>query len=56
MSGAVRLANSLKDNGVDIPISFVGSHVQALPYKVLNEEPNIDNFYKRGSLLTLEYS
>ena len=42
MSGAVRLTNSLKENGVDIPISFVGSHVQALPYKVLSEEKNID--------------
>ena len=38
MSGAVRLTNSLNENGVDIPISFVGSHVQALPYKVLSEE------------------
>jgi anaerobic magnesium-protoporphyrin IX monomethyl ester cyclase len=42
MSGAVKLANLIKESGVDIPISFVGSHVQALPYKVLSEEPNID--------------
>ena len=42
MSGAVKLANLLKERGVDIPISFVGSHVQALPYKVLSDEPNID--------------
>ena len=47
MSGAVRLANSLKDNGVDIPISFVGSHPEALPYKVLNEEPNIDIIFTK---------
>ena len=45
MSGAVRLANAIKENGVDIPISFVGSHVQALPYKVLNEEPSICLLY-----------
>ena len=34
MSGAVRLANALKKQNVKIPISFVGSHVQALPYEV----------------------
>ena len=42
MSGAVKLASLIKDKGINIPISFVGSHVQALPYKVLEEEPNID--------------
>ena len=53
MSGAVRLANSLKDTGVDIPISFVGSHVQALPYKVLNEEPNIDIIFTNEGVYSL---
>ena len=42
MSGAVRLAKLLKDGGLETPISFVGSHVQALPYKVLDEERDID--------------
>tara|TARA_Y100000593_G_C4313662_1_gene339665 strand:- start:1174 stop:2706 length:1533 start_codon:yes stop_codon:yes gene_type:complete len=53
MSGAVRLANHLKASGVDIPISFVGSHVQALPYKVLNEEPNIDIIFTNEGVYSL---
>ncbi len=61
MSGAVRLVNALKENGVKIPISFVGSHVQALPYKVLSEEPNIDiiftneGVYSLWNILKLDY-
>jgi radical SAM superfamily enzyme YgiQ (UPF0313 family) len=43
----------LKDNDVDIPISFVGSHVQALPYKVLNEEPNIDIIFTNEGVYSL---
>ena len=53
MSGAVRLANAIKENGVDIPISFVGSHVQALPYKVLNEEPSIDIIFTNEGVYAL---
>ena len=53
MSGAVRLANAIKENGIDIPISFVGSHVQALPYKVLNEEPSIDIIFTNEGVYAL---
>ena len=53
MSGAVKLANLLKEKGVDIPISFVGSHVQALPYKVLSEEPNIDIIFTNEGVYSL---
>lgn len=53
MSGAVRLANLLKECGVEIPISFVGSHVQALPYKVLDEEPNIDIIFTNEGVYSL---
>ncbi len=42
MSGATLLARALKDEGIDIPISFVGSHMSALPLKVLEDEPAID--------------
>lgn len=42
MSGAVRLSNYIKDQGINIPISFVGSHVQALPKQTLKKEPSID--------------
>jgi len=42
MSGATRLANFLKNNNCGIPISFVGSHVQALPKETLQKEKGID--------------
>jgi len=53
MSGAVKLANLLKERGVNIPISFVGSHVQALPYKVLYEEPSIDIIFTNEGVYSL---
>jgi len=42
MSGATRLASFLKNNNCVIPISFVGSHVQALPKETLQKEKSID--------------
>ena len=42
MSGAIRLAKYLKTKDLKIPISFIGSHVQALPKKTLQEETSID--------------
>jgi len=49
MSGAVRLSgylkdkwNSLRPQSAQAPISYVGSYVQALPLKALEEEPSID--------------
>ncbi len=42
MSGAVRLAEHLKQNGITAPIGFVGSHVQALPLQTMEKEPSID--------------
>jgi len=42
MSGAVKLSNFLKKEDIKIPIVYVGSHVQALPLKTLNEEDSID--------------
>lgn len=38
MTGASRLATFLKEQGIVTPISIVGSHVQALPYEVLDTE------------------
>ena len=42
MSGAVRSSEDLKKRGLRCPISFVGSHVQALPKKSLVDEESID--------------
>ena len=42
MSGATRLANYLKKNNCNSLISFIGSHVQALPKETLEKEKSID--------------
>jgi len=42
MSGAVKLAEAIKEAGIVTPICFVGSHVSALPLEVLNTEPMVD--------------
>lgn len=42
MSGATLLSKEIKNRGIKIPISYVGSHIQALPIKTLEEEDSID--------------
>ena len=42
MSGATDLSTYLKTNGVLTPVCYIGSHIQALPKKTLEEEPSID--------------
>ena len=42
MSGAVALADAIKEAGLTTPICFTGSHVSALPLEVLNTEPSVD--------------
>lgn len=62
MSGAVRLSEYIKSQGIDIPISFVGSHVQALPTQTLNKESSIDiaftneGVYALNNLLSTDIS
>lgn len=42
MSGAIEVANILKHSGFKPPISLLGSYIQALPIKTLNDEISID--------------
>jgi radical SAM superfamily enzyme YgiQ (UPF0313 family) len=42
MSGATYLSKHLKKVGIDIPIAYIGSYVQAVPIKALEEESSID--------------
>ncbi len=42
MSGATKTSKFLKNNNINIPISYVGSYIQALPIKTLSDEPSID--------------
>ncbi len=53
MSGAVKLADAIKESGLDIPIAFIGSYVQALPYKVLDDEKNIDFIFTNEGVYSL---
>ena len=42
MHGAVRTAKAIKDYGSAIPISIIGSHIQALPRQTLKNEEVFD--------------
>jgi anaerobic magnesium-protoporphyrin IX monomethyl ester cyclase len=53
MSGAVGLTDYLRENGVSAPISFIGSHVQALPYDTLKREKNVDIVFTNEGVYAL---
>ena len=53
MSGAIKLSKFLKESDIKIPISFVGSHVQALPYKTLEEEESVDIVFTNEGVYSL---
>ena len=42
MSGAVKLSNHIKESNVNIPIAYIGSHIQALPKETMERELSID--------------
>ena len=42
MSGATELSSFLKHKGLEQPICFIGSHIQALPVDTLKNEKSID--------------
>tara|TARA_Y100000593_G_C4322238_1_gene344490 strand:+ start:4838 stop:6367 length:1530 start_codon:yes stop_codon:yes gene_type:complete len=42
MSGATVLSNYLKGAGVEAPISYIGSYIQAVPVRALKDEASID--------------
>lgn len=42
MSGAIYLSEYLKEYGIETPIAYMGSYVQAVPIKALNDESSID--------------
>jgi len=53
MSGATRISNYLKKNSINIPISYVGSHVQALPKETLQKEKSIDFVFTNEGVYAL---
>ena len=42
MTGVINIASYLADKNINIPMSIVGSHVQALPIETLKKETMID--------------
>ena len=54
MRGAVDITNFLKLNKVLSPITFIGSHVQALPYETLKKEKNIDIVFTNEGVYALK--
>ena len=53
MSGAVHISNFLKNENIKIPISFIGSHVQALPLETLAKEKSIDFLFTNEGVYAL---
>jgi len=53
MSGAVRLADYIKEQGLSQMIGFIGSHVQALPKKTLDTEKSIDFVFLNEGVYSL---
>lgn len=53
MSGAVKLSNLIKSEGLSNPIGYIGSYVQALPKKTLIEEPSIDFVFMNEGVYSL---
>ena len=53
MIGATELANYLKSKKINIPISFIGSHVQALPVETLKKEKCIDFVFTNEGVYAL---
>lgn len=54
MSGTVKLAAAIKKAGIEIPIAVIGSHVQALPIKTLEDEKSIDIVFTNEGVYALQ--
>ena len=53
MSGAIFVSKYLKDKNINIPISIIGSHVQALPIETLEKEKSIDFVFTNEGVYAL---
>lgn len=54
MSGAVLIAEAIKKSGVNIPVAIIGSYVQALPIKTLDDEEAIDFGFTNEAVYALK--
>lgn len=61
MGGSVKISNYLKEKNVKVPICYVGSYIQAVPKKCLEDEQSIDfgftneGVYALRNVLSLNY-
>lgn len=53
MSGAVKLSKAIKEAGITIPISFLGSYMQALPLQTLKDESSVDIVFTNEGVYAL---
>lgn len=53
MTGTVMLAKAIKAAGLTVPVSVVGSYVQALPVKTLEDEASIDIVFTNEGVYAL---
>lgn len=53
MSGTTKLATAIKNAGIQIPIALIGSYVQALPVKTLEDEKGIDIVFTNEGVYAL---
>jgi radical SAM superfamily enzyme YgiQ (UPF0313 family) len=53
MSGATFMSKYIKEKNINIPISYIGSYVQAVPVKALKEEPSIDFAFTNEGIYSL---
>jgi len=53
MSGAVFMSNFIKEVGITTPIGYIGSYVQALPIKSLEDELSIDFVFTNEGVYAL---
>ena len=53
MTGVIEVAKYLKEKKIEIPMSIIGSHVQALPIETLKKEKMIDFVFTNEALLML---
>ena len=54
MAGAVALAELLKETDPDTTVAFLGSYVQALPRRALEDEPSIDFVFTNEGVYALD--
>jgi radical SAM superfamily enzyme YgiQ (UPF0313 family) len=54
MSGATHLSKLIKEKNIKVPVAFLGSYVQALPIKAMQDETSIDFAFTNEGVYALQ--